>query len=34
MTKISALRVTQGLDTGDVCLKRDLGLGGSGEEIF
>ncbi len=33
-TKISALRVTEGIDTGDVYLKRDLALFGTAEEIF
>ncbi len=33
-TKISALRVEKGLDTGDIYLKRDLPLYGTAEEIF
>jgi methionyl-tRNA formyltransferase len=33
-TKISALRVSAGLDTGDVYLKHDLNLNGTAEEIF
>lgn len=33
-TKISALKVTDGLDTGDVYLKRELSLLGTAEEIF
>jgi methionyl-tRNA formyltransferase len=33
-TKISAIRVEQGLDTGDVYLKKTLGLEGTASEIF
>lgn len=33
-TKISALRVEKGIDTGDVYLKYDLSLEGSAKEIF
>lgn len=33
-TKISALRVTEGLDTGDIYMKTDLNLLGNAEEIF
>ena len=33
-TKISAIKVEQGLDTGSIYLKRDLSLYGSAEEIF
>lgn len=33
-TKISALRVEKGLDTGDIYLKRDLPLYGTAEEIY
>lgn len=33
-TKISALRVTDGLDTGDIYLKKDLSLLGRAEEIY
>jgi methionyl-tRNA formyltransferase len=33
-TKISALKVGVGMDTGDVYMKRDLDLTGSAEEIF
>lgn len=33
-TMISAIRVTKGLDTGDVYLKRPLSLHGTAEEIF
>lgn len=33
-TMISAIRVEKGLDTGDVYLKRELGLLGTAEEIF
>ena len=33
-TKISALKVTDGLDTGDIYLKKDLSLLGTAEEIF
>jgi methionyl-tRNA formyltransferase len=33
-TKISAIKVEQGLDTGDVYLKRILGLEGNASEIF
>ena len=33
-TKISAIRVQDGIDTGDVYLKEDLNLSGSAEEIF
>jgi methionyl-tRNA formyltransferase len=33
-TKISALRVTEGLDTGPVYLKKPLNLNGTAEEIF
>lgn len=33
-TKISALKVDGGLDTGDIYLKEDLNLNGSAEEIF
>lgn len=33
-TKISALKVEKGIDTGDIYMKRDLNLNGSAEEIF
>lgn len=33
-TKISAIRVEKGLDTGDIYIKRSLGLEGSASEIF
>ena len=33
-TKISALKVEKGLDTGDVYLKKDLNLAGTAREIF
>lgn len=33
-TKISAIRIDQGVDTGDVYLKKDLSLQGTAEEIF
>ena len=33
-TKISALRVEKGLDTGDIYLKKDLNLDGSAQQIF
>jgi methionyl-tRNA formyltransferase len=33
-TKISAIRVENGIDTGPVYLKKDLELNGSGREIF
>lgn len=33
-TKISALRVEKGLDTGDIYMKRPLALYGSAEEIY
>jgi methionyl-tRNA formyltransferase len=33
-TKISAIKVEQGLDTGDVYLKKTLGLEGTASEIF
>ena len=33
-TKISALKVDKGIDTGDIYLKRDLDLNGSATEIF
>lgn len=33
-TKVSAIKVEQGLDTGDVYLKRSLGLEGTASEIF
>ncbi len=33
-TKISALRVEKGLDTGDIYLKRNMTLEGSAEEIY
>lgn len=33
-TKISALRVEEGLDTGAIFLKKDLNLNGSAEEVF
>ncbi|MCP4442905.1 MAG: methionyl-tRNA formyltransferase [Aureispira sp.] len=33
-TKVSALRVNEGLDTGDIFLKKDLNLNGTAEEIF
>lgn len=33
-TKISAIKVEEGMDTGDIYLKRDLNLSGSAEEIF
>lgn len=34
ITKISALKVGEGLDTGDIYLKKDLSLLGTAEEIF
>lgn len=33
-TKISALKVQKGIDTGDVYLKKDLNLSGTAQEIF
>lgn len=33
-TKISALRVEEGMDTGDIYLKKSLSLQGSAEEIY
>lgn len=33
-TKISAIRVDEGIDTGDIYLKKDLSLNGTAEEIF
>lgn len=33
-TKISAIRVDKGIDTGEVYLKKNLNLNGSAEEIF
>ena len=33
-TKISALKVTKGIDTGDIYLKKELSLLGTAEEIF
>jgi methionyl-tRNA formyltransferase len=33
-TKISAIRVSDGLDSGKIYLKRDLNLNGSAQEIF
>ena len=33
-TKISALKVTKGIDAGDIYLKKELSLLGSAEEIF
>lgn len=33
-TKISALQVTKGIDTGDIYLKRELSLAGTAREIF
>lgn len=33
-TKLSALRVDSGMDTGDIYLKEDLNLNGTAEEIF
>lgn len=33
-TKISALKVEEGLDTGDIYLKKDLSLKGTAKEIF
>jgi methionyl-tRNA formyltransferase len=33
-TKISAIKVDKGIDTGDVYLKEDLDLAGSAEEIY
>ena len=33
-TKLSALRVTRGIDTGDIYLKKDLSLLGTADEIF
>ncbi|MBC8052969.1 MAG: methionyl-tRNA formyltransferase [Sphingobacteriaceae bacterium] len=33
-TKISAIKVGKGLDTGDIYLKKTLGLKGTAEEIF
>lgn len=33
-TKISALKVEQGIDTGDIYFKKDLDLYGTAEEIF
>lgn len=34
ITKISALRVDNGIDTGDIYLKKELGLSGTAHEIF
>ncbi len=34
LTKISALKVSEGIDTGDIYLKEDLYLYGTAEEIF
>jgi methionyl-tRNA formyltransferase len=33
-TKISALKVNKGIDTGDIYIKKDLDLNGSATEIF
>lgn len=33
-TKLSALKVSKGVDTGDVYLKKELNLGGTATEIF
>jgi len=33
-TKISALKVSEGIDTGDIYLKKELSLWGTAEEIF
>lgn len=33
-TKISALKVDEGIDSGDIYLKKDLNLNGTAEEIF
>jgi len=33
-TKVSALKVDSGIDTGDIYMKRDLCLNGNGEEIY
>ena len=33
-TKISALKVETGIDTGDIYLKKDLSLNGSAQEIY
>lgn len=33
-TKISAIEVTEGIDTGDIYLKENLNLNGTAEEIF
>ena len=33
-TKISALRVGKGIDTGDIYIKKDLNLSGSAQDIF
>lgn len=33
-TKISAIEVEEGVDTGDIYLKKDLNLNGTAEEIF
>src|SRR6056297_3553132 len=33
-TKISAIEVEEGIDTGDIYLKKDLNLNGTAEEIF
>lgn len=33
-TKISALKVSEGIDTGDIYLKKNLNLNGTAEEIF
>jgi methionyl-tRNA formyltransferase len=33
-TRLSAIRVTEGLDSGEVYLKKELNLGGTAEEIF
>lgn len=33
-TKISAIKIDDGIDTGDVYMKRDLSLSGSAREIF
>ena len=33
-TKVSALKVTKGIDTGDIYIKRDFCMNGGGEEIY
>ncbi len=33
-TKVSAIKVNEGFDTGDIYMKRDLCLNGGGEEIY